>query len=259
MRLAHSEKQPDGESTSRKAGIYLLPNLLTTSALFAGFYGIVAAINGNFGIAAIAILIAMFFDGIDGRVARLTNTQSEFGAQYDSLADMISFGLAPSLIMYEWALFKFGKIGWLIAFVYAASTALRLARFNANSGPSDNLTFFVGLPSPAAAAVIAASVWVGVGFGLQNSIGWSFFCAFTVAFTSLLMVSEVPYLTFKDIDLQGKVPFVAILSIVLIYVLVSLEPASILLFCFWGYLLSGVAKCLWDLSLRKVFDKKEIP
>ena len=170
MRLAHSDKRPDAETVPRKSGIYLLPNLLTTSALFAGFYGIVAAINGNFGIAAITILIAMFFDGIDGRVARLTNTLSEVGAQYDSLADMVSFGLAPSLIMYEWALFKFGKIGWLIAFVYAASTALRLARFNANSGENDNPAIFIGLPSPAAAALIAGTVWVGVGFELQASI-----------------------------------------------------------------------------------------
>ena len=258
MRLAHSDKRPEREGRSRKPGIYLLPNLLTTSALFAGFYGIVAAINGRFEIAAIAILIAMFFDGIDGRVARLTNTQSEFGAQYDSLADMISFGLAPSLIMYEWTLFKFGKIGWLIAFVYAASTALRLARFNANNADEDNLRYFTGLPSPAGAALVAGTVWVGAGFGLQESWGWSVFCAFSVALTSLLMVSEISYLTFKDIDLQGKVPFVAILSIVLVYVLISLEPASVLLFCFWGYLLSGIFKYVWGFLVQKVSTRNKL-
>jgi len=259
MRLAHSEKRPQKEEKGRdnrplRSGIYLLPNLLTTSALFSGFYGIVAAINGRFEVAAVAIFIAMVFDGIDGRVARLTNTQSHFGAHYDSLADMVSFGLAPALIMYEWTLFNFGKIGWLVSFVYAASVALRLARFNANSGEDDNPRFFLGLPSPAGAALVAATVWVGVGFELQESIAWSIFCAASVGVVALLMVSEVPYLSFKDFDLQGKVPFVAILSIVLVYVLISLEPASVLLFCFWGYLLSGMIKRLWYFLAKKAHE-----
>ena len=257
MRLAHSDNSSKNSRDKKRGnrsirpGIYLLPNLFTTSALFSGFYGIVAAINGRFEAAAIAIFVAMVFDGIDGRVARLTNTQSDFGAHYDSLADMVSFGLAPSLIMYEWSLFKYGKIGWLIAFVYAAAAALRLARFNANSETEEEKTrFFLGLPSPAAAAMVAATVWVGVGFELEQSVVWSLVSVASVALAALLMVSEVRYLTFKDFDLQGKVPFVAVFSIVLIYGLISIEPASVLLFCFWCYLLSGVFDWVW-FSLRK--------
>ncbi|MCK5497771.1 MAG: CDP-diacylglycerol--serine O-phosphatidyltransferase, partial [Gammaproteobacteria bacterium] len=138
----------------RRRGIYLLPNLFTTAGLFAGFYGIVSGMNSQFEAAAIAIFIAMVMDGLDGRIARLTNTQSDFGVEYDSLSDMISFGLAPSLIMYQWALSGMGKLGWLAAFVYTASTALRLARFNTQAGSVDK-KFFQGLPSPAAAALLA--------------------------------------------------------------------------------------------------------
>ncbi len=255
MRLAHSKKHQNNsvksgeETVKRKNGIYLLPNLFTTSALFSGFYGIVAAVNSRFEVAAIAIFIAMVFDGLDGRVARLTNTESDFGAQYDSLSDVVSFGLAPSLIVYEWTLFKFGKVGWLVAFVFAAAAALRLARFNSViEGNRGDLRYFSGLPTPVAAALVAALVWVGVGFDLDQSKLWSIFTAGSVGMLALLMVSEVKYLTFKDFDLQGKVPFVAILSIVLIYVLVSIEPASVLLVIFSIYTASGIVAAL----LRKI-------
>jgi CDP-diacylglycerol--serine O-phosphatidyltransferase len=234
-------RKSDTEETSavakKRAGIYLLPNLFTTGALFAGYYGIVAAINDRFEAAAIAVFIAMILDGIDGRIARLTNTQSDFGAQYDSLADVVSFGLAPSIIIYEWSLFQLGKFGWLVAFVYTAAAALRLARFNSQSADTDS-RFFQGLPSPAAAAVVAATVWVGQSFSFLSLHGFAFLVTMITLCVALLMVSNLMYYSFKDFDLRGKVPFVAVLAVVMVFVLVSLEPASVLLILFGGYALS---------------------
>ncbi len=222
----------------RRRGIYLLPNLFTTACLFSGFFAIVSAINGKFEIAAMAIFIAMVLDGLDGRVARLTNTQSDFGAQYDSLADMISFGLAPALVVYLWALSGLGKLGWLVAFIYVAGGALRLARFNTQVGVADK-RYFQGLASPAAAAVVAGMVWVA------QDMGWEAQALAVPAFVltlaaGLLMVSNVRYRSFKDIDLKGKVPFFTILVVVLIFVSIAVDPPLVLFLVFLSYAASGL-------------------
>ncbi|MBD3669360.1 MAG: CDP-diacylglycerol--serine O-phosphatidyltransferase [Gammaproteobacteria bacterium] len=221
----------------RRRGIYLLPNLFTTAALFAGFFAIVNAMKGNFEYAAIAIYIAMVLDGIDGRVARLTNTQSAFGEQYDSLADLISFGLAPALVMYTWALSTMGKLGWLVAFVYTASAALRLARFNIQVASADK-RYFTGLPSPSAAAVVAGMVWVVNDYGVPGrEVTWIALVLTLVA--GLLMVSNIRYRSFKDMDLKGKVPFVAVLLVMLGYVFISIHPPQVLFGLFMLYAISG--------------------
>lgn len=236
-------------SSKRRRGIYLLPNLFTTAALFAGFYAIVAAIGARFEEAAVAIFVAMVLDGLDGRVARMTNTQSAFGAEYDSLADMISFGLAPALVMYLWSLQDMGKLGWLAAFIYTAGAALRLARFNTQLGTADK-RFFQGLPSPSAAAILAGLVWVGHDYRLDGGdLTWiSLF--FTVA-AGLLMVSNVRFYSFKELDMKGRVPFVALLVLVLIFVLVSLDPPQVLFATFLLYALSGPVVTVWMLMRRR--------
>jgi CDP-diacylglycerol---serine O-phosphatidyltransferase len=235
----------DEEQKARR-GIYLLPNLFTTGALFAGFYGIVAAINDRYGAAAIAVFVALLLDGLDGRVARITNTQSAFGAQYDSLSDVISFGLAPALVMYEWALvymkpmgWPWGQIGWLAAFFYAASTALRLARFNIKINIQDK-PFFQGLPCPAAAALLMGMVWVW--HDLEFAGTQLKFPALIVTLSAgALMVSNLHYYSFKDFDLRDRVPFIAILAIVFAFMLASLDPPKVLFTCFTLYVLSGPA------------------
>src|SRR5579859_736759 len=194
--------------TVRRRGIYLLPNLFTTAALFAGFYAIVQAMNLMFAQAAIAILVAMVLDGLDGRVARLTRTQSAFGAEYDSLSDMVSFGVAPALVMYEWALKELGRIGWVAAFVYCSGAALRLARFNTNIAVVDK-RFFQGLPSPAAAALVAGLIWSMDDLGITGaSVTWAAW-GITV-FAGLTMVSNVPFYSFKDINFRKVVPFIMV-------------------------------------------------
>ncbi len=236
-------------TTKRGRGVYLLPNLFTTAALFAGFYAIVAAINDRFDAAAVAVFIAMVLDGLDGRVARLTNTQSEFGAQYDSLSDMVSFGLAPALVVYEWALSGMGKLGWLGAFIYTAGAALRLARFNTQLAIADK-RYFVGLASPSAAAVVAGLVWVGYDAGIPgDSLEYVAF-GVTVA-AGLLMVSNVRYYSFKDLDFKGRVPFIAMLIMVLVFVLVSTDPPRVLFGAFMLYALSGPVTTLWLLNRRR--------
>jgi len=228
----------------RRKGIYLLPNLLTTAALFAGFYAIVAAMKGKFEPAAIAIFVAMVLDGLDGRVARMTNTQSAFGAEYDSLSDMISFGLAPALVMYIWSLsslvdygWQWGKLGWLGAFIYVAAAALRLARFNTKVGIADK-RYFQGLPSPAAAAVVIGMIWALFDQQIKGADVAPIALVLTVV-TGLLMVSNISYYSFKDLDFKNKVPFMAIFAIVLIFVLASIDPPKILFGCFFLYALSG--------------------
>ncbi len=230
----------------RRRGIYLLPNLFTTGCLFAGFYAIVAAMNGRYEAAAIAIFVAMVMDSLDGRVARLTNTQSDFGAQYDSLADMVSFGLAPGLIMYTWALSGLGKLGWLAAFVFTASAALRLARFNTQVGTADK-RYFQGLPSPAAAAVVTGMMWVGHDFNADLTYLRVPAFVLTVVI-GLLMVSTIRYHSFKDLDLRGKVPFVAILIMVLVYTFISIDPPQVL---FGGFLMYAVSGPLLTLKHRR--------
>ena len=197
----------------RRRGIYLLPNLFTTAGLFAGFYGIVSAMNSQFESAAIAIFIAMVMDGMDGRIARLTNTQSDFGVEYDSLSDMISFGLAPSLIMYQWVLSGMGKLGWLAAFVYTASTALRLARFNTQAASEDK-RFFQGLPSPAAAALLAGMIWLGETQEYVDIANLTIFAFLVTIIAGILMVSNIRFHSLKQIDFKGRVPFVRILLLV---------------------------------------------
>ena len=224
--------------SKRRRGIYLLPNIFTTSALFCGFYAIVAAINARFEPAAIAMFVAMFLDGIDGRIARMTNTQSDFGEQYDSLSDLVSFGLAPALVMYQWSLYSLGKLGWLAAFVYAATTALRLARFNTQAATEDK-QFFQGLPSPASAALLAGFIWLVVANDLgdgSNLIAITF--PLTIA-AGLLMVSNIRYHSFKQFDLRGRVPFMTILVLVLILVLIAFRPSIVLFLLAFIYALSG--------------------
>ena len=233
----------------RHRGIYLLPNLFTTGCLFAGFFAIVSSMNDRFEAAAVAIFIAMILDGLDGRVARLTNTQSAFGAEYDSLADMVSFGLAPALVVYVWALSDIGKLGWLGAFIYTAGTALRLARFNTQVGRADK-RYFQGLASPAAAAVVAGMVWVGQEYFADG--GQVAYVALVVTILiGLLMVSNVRYRSFKDLDLKGKVPFVAVLAVVMVFVLISLDPPQVLFAGFAIYALSGPVVTLLTLRRRR--------
>lgn len=239
------EALEDGKKVKRR-GIYLLPNLFTTSALFSGFFAVVAAINGDFASASIAIFIAMVLDGLDGRVARLTNTQSDFGAEYDSLSDMLSFGVAPGLVAFTWILHDVGKTGWVVAFLYVACAALRLARFNVQIGSVDK-RWFIGLPSPSAAALVAASVWTFHSFDAE-ALGFKLWMLVVVGAAGVLMVSNIRYYSFKDIDLKGPVPFVMLLAIVLGFVVISIEPALMLLLLFGAYVASGpvlaiVRKC----------------
>jgi CDP-diacylglycerol--serine O-phosphatidyltransferase len=225
----------------RRKGIYILPNLFTLAALFGGFYAIVMAMNGHFEKAAIGVFCAMVLDSLDGRVARMTNTQSAFGEQMDSLSDMVSFGAAPALIAYEWALNGLGKLGWIAAFVYCAGAALRLARFNTNIGVVDK-RFFQGLPSPAAAALVMGFIWLMDDLGHKNVqhdalIAWT-----TVAFTlyaGLTMVTNVPFYSFKDVNFKRTVPFIVIVAIALGFAFISIHPPIVLFALFVTYGLSG--------------------
>jgi CDP-diacylglycerol--serine O-phosphatidyltransferase len=227
----------------RPRGIYLLPNLFTTAALFAGFYAVLAATQGRFEAAAIAIFTAMLLDGFDGRVARMTHTQTAFGAEYDSLSDMVAFGVAPALVAYHWALGSLGKVGWLAAFVYCAAAALRLARFNTQVGTSDK-RYFQGLPSPSAAAIVAGGVWIGADQGIDPSyVSW--LAAFLTAGAGLLMVSNFRYLSFKQLDVQGRVPFVLAVAVMLGIALILIHPPVVLFLGFFLYAVSGPA---WTLS-----------
>ena len=238
------DTSPEQHIKKRRRGIYLLPNLITTAALFAGFYGIVAATQGKFEQASVAIFIAMILDGLDGRVARMTNTQTEFGAEYDSLADMGSFGLAPALIMYEWSLsslvnvsWHWGKLGWLAAFIFVASAALRLARFNTKASNTDK-RYFQGLPSPAAAAVVVGFVWACFDNDVKGD-EVSIIAFAIIVFSGLMMVSNVSYYSFKDIDFHNKVPFMAMLVVVMVFVFASVDPPVTLFGGFMLYALSG--------------------
>ncbi|MGI1677120.1 MAG: CDP-diacylglycerol--serine O-phosphatidyltransferase [Cellvibrionaceae bacterium] len=240
----HVEEVKENGETVRRRGIFLLPNLITTAALFSGFYAIVAGMHGDFENAAVAIFAAMVFDGLDGRVARMTNTSSAFGVEYDSLSDMVSFGLAPALVMFNWALVPLGKYGWAASFAFAACAALRLARFNTQVGIIDN-RFFVGLSSPAAAAVVAGTVWVGseIAVGFELSI----LCGFLTLCAGLLMVSNIKYQSFKGLDLKGRVPFVVLLVAVLIFVVVASNPSVMLLLLAATYAASGPVAWVWRL------------
>lgn len=239
--------------SNQRRGIYLLPNLLTTAALFSGFYAIIASINDRFEAAAVAIFVSMIFDGLDGRVARITNTQSDFGAEYDSLADLVSFGLAPALVMYEWSLHALGKVGWSAAFLYTVFTALRLARFNTQVGKMDK-AYFQGLASPAAAAVMSGFVWVGHDYHFEG-VDLAPFSLFITIVAGSLMVSRIRYHSFKDLDLRGRVPFVTALFVVVIFVLISIDPPQVLFFCFSLYLVSGPILTLVQLRQRRALRR----
>jgi CDP-diacylglycerol--serine O-phosphatidyltransferase len=232
----------------RRRGIYLLPNLFTTAALFSGFFAIVQAMQGDFEKAAIAIFFAMIFDGLDGRVARLTHTQSAFGAEYDSLSDMVCFGVAPALVAYEWALMSLGRFGWIAAFIYCAGAALRLARFNTMLEVTDK-RYFQGLPSPAAAALVVGFVWVMIDFGVVGTdIRW--LTAAVTVFAGLSMVTNVRFYSFKDINLKKSVPFVFVFALVLVFALISSYPAGVLFGIFCVYSLSGYVLALTRLGRR---------
>ncbi len=248
--------EPDPQPNSKKPrrAIYLLPNLFTTSALFAGFFAIISAVEGRFENAAIAILLAIILDGLDGRIARLTNTQSDFGAEYDSLSDMISFGLAPALVIYEWSLsslrdYGFIQLGWGAAFLYVACAALRLARFNTNIGISDK-RFFQGLASPAAAAIIASLVWVANSAGLTGE-NLVLLALLTTIVSGLLMVSKFTYYSFKDIGSYMRISFLTLLAIVGFFIIVLLDPPKVAFACFVLYALSGPGWFLWRVLRRR--------
>tara|TARA_R110002110_G_scaffold415765_1_gene655125 strand:- start:228 stop:1097 length:870 start_codon:yes stop_codon:yes gene_type:complete len=237
----HEEEVSENGRTVRRKGIFLLPNLFTTGALFAGFYAVIAAMRGEFESASIAIFFALVFDGLDGRVARLTNTSSKFGAEYDSLSDMVSFGVAPALVVFSWALGDVGKFGWSAAFIYVACAALRLARFNTQIDTADK-NYFTGLASPAAAAIIASLVWVchDIGWvGAQLPYEFAVLVGVLTATVGVLMIANFPYYSFKDIDFRGRVPFVVIIVVVLVFGLVTVDPPSVLLAAFLVYAASG--------------------
>lgn len=236
--------QPDEEQEStRRRGIYLLPNFFTTIGLFAGFYAIVASMKGLFSVAAMATFIAMLADSLDGRVARLTNTQSDFGAEYDSLSDMVAFGISPALLVYSWALHNFGKIGWLVAFFYAATTALRLARFNVTA--CDDKRFFYGVPCPAAAGLVTGLIWVLTTYDWHNFTLRVIVAVVTVV-VGILMVSNVRYRSFKDLDMKGSVPFVTLIIILAFLVAIALEPPEVLFGLFFLYVISGPITQFWS-------------
>lgn len=251
------DANPKETRKKMRRGIYLLPNMFTTGALFCGFYAIIAAMNGRFEIAAIAIFLAGLLDGLDGRVARLTNTQSAFGAEYDGLSDMVSFGVAPALVVYLWSLVHLrevsnlmGKLGWLAAFIYATATALRLARFNTQIGTADK-RYFQGLASPAAAGVVMGAVWVCETYEIIGRDVTYAALLLTLA-SGMLMVSRFSYYSFKDLDLRKRVSFVTLLAAVLIFVFLSIETATVLFSFFFLYLLSGPIVSLFRWNRKRM-------
>ncbi|NLJ11472.1 CDP-diacylglycerol--serine O-phosphatidyltransferase [Denitrificimonas caeni] len=257
----HVEEGHDSEGRKvRHRGVYLLPNLFTTANLFAGFYSIMCSISGDFTMAAAIVFVAMVLDGLDGRVARITNTQSAFGAEYDSLSDMVAFGLAPAIMAYQWTLSELGNVGLTIAFIYVACAALRLARFNTQIGVVDK-RWFVGLASPAAAGVVAGVVWAlsdnGVG-AVDLAFVLIILFAVLVAAVGMLMVSNVKYYSFKDFDFKGRVPFVAILVVVLAFAVVFSDPPRILLLLFLVYALSGPVQYVLHMRSRKNSQQEDV-
>ena len=254
--LPNDSHNPDQPESIRRRGIYLLPNLMTTAALFAGFYSIVAAIDGNFAKACVAHYIAMIFDGLDGRLARLTNTESDFGKEFDSLADMVSFGLAPAIVIYQWGLerlgeygWMWGKLGWLAAFFYAVAAAMRLARFNTFHGKVDS-SYFHGLPSPPAASLIIGLVWLGTDLGWHGPVALA--CAFVTTVTAgALMVSSFNYDSFKNISMNGRISFTHLLALPLIFIMVAVNPPLVLFGLASTYALSGVGVSLWRRQRRQ--------
>ena len=244
-------------TSKMKRGIYLLPNILTTFGLFSGFFAIILATKGQYAESAIAIFIAMLWDGLDGRVARLTNTQSEFGEQYDSMADMVSFGVAPALLMYFYLFEGLGKIGWIGAFVYVAAGSLRLARFNTQIGVQDK-RYFQGLPSPAAAALIAGLVWAKEMMGSSVYDDQFLIIGSWIILVSagILMVSNIRYYSFKEINFKGRSSFKLLLLATLIMIVVSLWPSAILFIFFFVYTLSGLVLTMIEVRNKRALKKQ---
>ena len=239
-------------SARRRRGIYVLPNLLTTGALFFGFFSIVQATVGKFEVAAAAILIATVLDGLDGRVARLTNTSSDFGKEYDSLSDVICFGLAPALILLEWTLSELGKVGWLCAFLYVSATALRLARFNTHSSP--NPGYFQGMPCPMAAAFLVSWMWFAISTIGSEALYVREVTVVLLVSMALAMVSAVPYVSFKNLGVKGRVPFITSVVFVFIIALISFDPPKVIFALCIIYLASGPT-----ILLGRVFRRKPEP
>jgi CDP-diacylglycerol--serine O-phosphatidyltransferase len=245
MHDGHDDEMPQEGVVVRKRrkGIYILPNLFTLAALFGGFYAVVMAMNGRFDLAAVGVFSAMVLDSLDGRVARMTNTQSAFGEQMDSLSDMVSFGAAPALIAYEWALKGLGRWGWIAAFVYCACAALRLARFNVNTGTVDK-RYFQGLPSPAAAALVTGFIWIMTDYGIKPyEVKWMMFAV--ALYAGLTMVTNVPFYSFKDISMKKSVPFVVIVLMALGIAVINIDPPSVLFGVFVLYGVSGYLVYAW--------------
>lgn len=240
----------------KRSGIYLLPNLLTTASLFAAFYSIVASLKGQYDIAVLAIYLGMIADGLDGRIARLTNTETAFGAEYDSLADMVTSGVAPALLLYSWSLHALGKLGWLVAFIYTVAVALRLARFNTQVDSADK-KYFQGLACPSAAAIMSSFVWVSYQNGWS---GWvtSVFTALLCLSCAILMVSNIRYYSFKEIDFKGRVPFLYLLLIALFYAAIASNPAVILFIISIVYGLSGPWQTLLALQRLRLHRKEQM-
>jgi CDP-diacylglycerol--serine O-phosphatidyltransferase len=234
----HEEIVSEGGKTVRRRGIYLLPNLLTLAALFAGFYAVIAGMSGDFNEAGWAILIAGICDGLDGRIARLTNTQSAFGAQFDSLSDMVSFGVAPSLIMFSWGFGPLDRVGWAASFIYMSCAAIRLARFNVQLGTVDK-RFFVGLQSPLAAAIVTFLPWVAHKYGVEVTPLIAYVSAILTVFVGLLMISNYKYFSFKELHFKGTVPFMVFIFAVVLLVVVAQNPHEVLLIMAVIYGFSG--------------------
>jgi len=241
----HEEVVSEGGRKVRRRGIYLLPNLLTTGAMFAGFYAVIAGMGGDFGHACVAIIVAMVLDGLDGSVARLTITQSAFGAEYDSLSDLIAFGVAPALICFSWALSTLGKAGWTVCFIYVACAALRLARFNVQLGTSDK-RYFVGLASPSAAGLVVFMVWALYENQVEVTRLLAMLAALVTFTAGALMVLNIRYYSFKDLDLKNRVPFIAMILVVLVFVIVSWDPPIVLFSMAIMYALSGPLMTLYQ-------------
>lgn len=248
----HIEEVSENGKKVRHKGVYLLPNLFTTAALFSGFYAIVVSTSGHFESAAIAIFVAMVFDGLDGRVARLTNTTSAFGLQYDSLADMVSFGVAPAIVMLNWGLVPLDKLAWGASFAFMVCVGLRLARFNTQAEFTDK-RFFIGLASPAGAAVVAAVVWFWHDATIPYAM--SIMAALMMIFLGFLMVSNLKYNSFKGLDLKGRIPFVWLIAVVLLFAVIASNPPRMLLILGVIYALSGPV--LWVYGL--LFDDRAAP
>ncbi|MFL2855855.1 MAG: CDP-diacylglycerol--serine O-phosphatidyltransferase [Pseudohongiellaceae bacterium] len=250
----HEEIVSEGGKKVRRRGVYLLPNLFTLAALFAGFYAVIAGMSGNFNEAGWAILVAAVCDGLDGRIARLTGTQSAFGAELDSLSDMVSFGVAPALIMFSWGFAPLGQVGWAASFIYMSCAALRLARYNVQLGTVDK-RFFLGLQSPMAAGLVAGVPWVGFRYGVEITPLVAYLCAILTIFTGLLMISNYKYFSFKELNFKGTVPYMVFVFTIVLLVLIAQSPHEVLVLTCVIYATSGPASWLYRTRFKSA--KKE--